>query len=198
LARTTEVLCDRCGAPLEIGARARFVTCGYCKARLKVEHSDSARWTRAVEELQTGQQRIAGRQRRLAAKLRVVETQNELEALDRRWEKRREPFMTRAKNGALMSPIEQQQNALFATIVMLVVAVFAVVVMDATGVLIGALLAVFGIVNYVRASRRCGDYEAAYCEYRAERDGLERALAEARRKVDGKNGAQRSRRKATA
>ena len=192
-----EVLCDRCGAPLDIGTRARFVTCGYCKARLKVEHSESAKWTKAVEALSTGQRRIAGEQRRLAAKVRVVEIQNDLEALERRWEARREPFMTRSKNGALMSPLEQQSNALFGTIALLVVAVFMVAAMGGTGVLVGSIGVVPGLVIYLRSSQRRRDYEAAYCEYRAERDDLERELDDARRKV-GRKGSQRSRRKASA
>ena len=72
------VNCNHCGAPLEVGANARFVTCTFCNSQLEVKRSESAVFTEEIT-------RIADNTQQMAGSLEVIELQNEIERLDREW-----------------------------------------------------------------------------------------------------------------
>lgn len=72
------VTCNHCGAPLEVGANARFVTCKFCNSQLEVKRSDSAIFTEEIS-------RIAQNTQQMAGSLEIIELQNEIERLDREW-----------------------------------------------------------------------------------------------------------------
>ena len=44
--------CNHCGAPLEVPAKARFVTCTFCSSRLKITQEGNAAFTELLETLQ--------------------------------------------------------------------------------------------------------------------------------------------------
>lgn len=73
---TFSVRCNHCGAPLQIGADTRFVTCQFCQCQLEVRRTDSAVFTEEVA-------RIAENTGKMAGNLKVIELQNEIEQLDR-------------------------------------------------------------------------------------------------------------------
>lgn len=73
---TVSVRCNHCGAPLQIGADTRFVTCQFCQCQLEVRRTDSAVFTEEVA-------RIAENTSKMAGNLKVIELQNEIEQLDR-------------------------------------------------------------------------------------------------------------------
>ncbi len=75
--------CNHCGSPIEAPDDARFVTCGYCGSRLAVKHSGNAHYTEVLEAIGRQTEQIAG-------DVQVIRLQNELEQLDRDWEKRSE------------------------------------------------------------------------------------------------------------
>lgn len=75
---TISVRCNHCGAPLDVGANARFVTCKFCNSQLEVKRSDSAVFTEEIA-------RLAGHTEQMAGSLEVIELQNEIERLDREW-----------------------------------------------------------------------------------------------------------------
>ena len=75
---TVSVCCNRCGAPLDVGVNARFVTCKFCNSQLEVKRSESAVFTEEII-------RIADSTRQMAGSLEVIELQNEIERLDREW-----------------------------------------------------------------------------------------------------------------
>ena len=190
MGRTTEVSCDRCGAPLAIGERARFVTCGYCKARLKVEHSDSAVWTKALEQLKKGHERIAGeqksilrKQRHLRAKLRVVELERELDEIEERWEGERQRYAVRTKRGEFIDPPAQQRNALFAIGAAAVFGVIMAAMKAEIGLAYGGIAIVPGVILLVIASRRLGPYQSARRAFEERRRELESALEAAKRRT---------------
>lgn len=72
------VRCNHCGAPLGVGANARFVTCTFCNSQLEIKRSDSAVFTEEIT-------RIAENTKQMAGSLEVIELQNEIERLDREW-----------------------------------------------------------------------------------------------------------------
>lgn len=72
------VCCNHCGAPLNVGANARFVTCTFCNTQLEVKRSESAVFTEEIT-------RIAENTRQMAGSLEIIELQNEIERLDREW-----------------------------------------------------------------------------------------------------------------
>ena len=75
---TLSVRCNHCGAPLEVGADTRFVTCQFCSSTLEVKRTDNSVFTREVAK-------IAEKTGRMAESLEVIQLQNEIEQLDREW-----------------------------------------------------------------------------------------------------------------
>ena len=43
--------CNRCGAPLEVPQKAKFITCTFCQTQLSIQRSGGAAYTEALEEL---------------------------------------------------------------------------------------------------------------------------------------------------
>lgn len=43
--------CNHCGAPLEVAAKAKFVTCGFCNTRLSIQQTGSTYSTEVLEDL---------------------------------------------------------------------------------------------------------------------------------------------------
>jgi len=84
--------CNECGAPLEVPEGTKYVTCGYCSARLAVQRTTSAVYTEVIEKI--GQQT-----EKLAQDLEILKLQNELAQLDRQWMEEREDYMVRGKHG---------------------------------------------------------------------------------------------------
>lgn len=73
---TVSVRCNACGAPLEAGAQARFVTCKFCNTQLEIKRTESSVFT---EELS----RMVRNTEQMAESLEVIKLQNEIEMLDR-------------------------------------------------------------------------------------------------------------------
>ncbi|MBL9133445.1 MAG: zinc ribbon domain-containing protein [Verrucomicrobiaceae bacterium] len=80
---TISVLCQQCGAPLEIADESvRFVTCAHCNTPLEIVREATQTHSRILEQIQATTTESA-------KTLKVIELQNDLERLDRDWEKRR-------------------------------------------------------------------------------------------------------------
>ena len=45
------LLCQQCGAPLEVAEETKFVTCGSCGVHLRVRSEGGAHFTEELEEL---------------------------------------------------------------------------------------------------------------------------------------------------
>src|SRR5690349_5115522 len=88
----TSVVCNHCGAPLEMQADTRFITCTYCGAKLQLHRSPTSIYTEVLESLDQ-------RTQQMAQDLDVIKRQNELERLDREWMMQRESMMITGKNG---------------------------------------------------------------------------------------------------
>ena len=91
------LVCQRCGAPLEVGRGAAFVTCAHCGTPLRVVRSDSAAWTELAGEL-------TERTDRIEAKVDRLDRRSELADLDRDWDRTRQSLMVRGKHGREKEP----------------------------------------------------------------------------------------------
>lgn len=89
--------CNQCGAPLEVPAKAKYVTCNFCSTQLSVQHTDKVAYTEAIEEIQE-------RTRQMSEDLEYLKKQSAVEDLDRSWRRRREQFMVRSEQGKLSVP----------------------------------------------------------------------------------------------
>jgi hypothetical protein len=95
--KLVSVCCNHCGAPLEVPAKTRFLTCTYCSARLEVQRSGGAAYTEVLESIDERTQQIAD-------DVRALKVQQELESLDRDWETERAGLLVRDKKGRLHVP----------------------------------------------------------------------------------------------
>lgn len=95
--KVTKVCCQGCGADLQIDESIRYVTCNYCHCRLEVVHDATVTHTRQLD-------RIERTTEHLAKKLKVIELQNDVESLDREWDKFRNAVLARDKNGQICEP----------------------------------------------------------------------------------------------
>ena len=84
--------CNECGAPLEVPAKTKFLTCSYCSARLAVQHSSSAVYTEVLET-------IGRRTEQLADDVETLKLQNRLLRLDREWSEERQRYLVHDKHG---------------------------------------------------------------------------------------------------
>ena len=89
--------CDRCGASLEIGAKAKFVTCAYCNAQLQIHHTSTAHFSEVLGEIQAATDKLSG-------DVAELKKQGELERLDREWESQRKRYMIQGKHGNYQLP----------------------------------------------------------------------------------------------
>ena len=90
------VLCQRCGAPLDVADESvRFVTCAHCSTPLEIVREATQSHSRILEQIQAATEDHGRR-------LEVIELQNDIERLDRDWETRqREEGNVNANTGTI-------------------------------------------------------------------------------------------------
>lgn len=85
--------CNHCGAALSVPEKTNFVTCSYCSSRLKIQKEGGAVYSEVLEEV-----------KEIADDVSIIKMQNRLERLDREWQKERETYMIRRKDGHVSEP----------------------------------------------------------------------------------------------
>ena len=89
--------CNACGAPIEVTSSANFIHCNHCNTNLKIHRTASATFTESVD-------RLTNTTERLSDQVEKLTRQNELEALDRKWQNERASMMFRDKHGNMHVP----------------------------------------------------------------------------------------------
>lgn len=97
---TVPVNCNNCGAPLEVAAGAHYATCGHCGARLAVRRTGSAASTEVLEKLDRTTEKLADH-------LATLTRQNEVERVDREWEREQAGYLITGENGARNLPTQR-------------------------------------------------------------------------------------------
>ncbi len=166
----TTVSCNSCGAPLQIPADARFVTCNHCSAQLAVKHNESVTFTELLGEI--GQQT-----QRIAEDVAELKYRQELEDIDRQWEQERETYMVAGKHGHRHIP--STFGSAVSGIVVVVFGLFwTVVASQMPGPPIfpcfGVLFIGFGVVTCIAGFAKAQQYTAAEQRYRRRRSQAQR------------------------
>jgi DNA-directed RNA polymerase subunit RPC12/RpoP len=91
--------CNNCGATLDVGPQTNFVTCTHCGARLAVKRTATSAYTEILEKIDQKTDAIA-------AQLAEIARHNELERLDREWERERASLLVRGKHGQRHVPTD--------------------------------------------------------------------------------------------
>ncbi|QDT13989.1 hypothetical protein [Alienimonas californiensis] len=173
------LLCDRCGAPLTVGPRARFVTCTHCGARLSVHRSDSAAWTETLEE-------VAAATGRIEAKLDALHRRPQLDALEQEWERMQDELGVPVRLGRRRPPTAKDASHMALGFQTLAVLTFGAIAIGAAlkgeggaflfGLLwasgVGALMWCLAWLAQRGGIERVQRYEAAERDYRRRRAEL--------------------------
>jgi hypothetical protein len=85
--RTVALSCNQCGALLDPPADVRFITCLHCHTRLQIERTDDTAFTKVLETVSRVEQRVTA----TAATIRVIEIERELEKIDAKLGKLKDP-----------------------------------------------------------------------------------------------------------
>ena len=165
--------CNECGAPLEVPAKTRFLTCTFCSSQLEVHHSGNAAYTEIKE--------LAERTDQLADDIKMLKQRSELESLDREWLAAREQHIVQGQFGPkvptkgdaeLLGILFSAAGVMFLTLGIAMLAGGTNSRAQATGALmfIPALLCfIFGGVGYLNGSTKARAYDQARQHYQARR-----------------------------
>ena len=146
------VACHSCGAPLEVPDQARFVTCRHCGIQLEVKHNESAAWTEQIDAIEERTEEIGERTEQLVDQVAHLQLQNAREEIDRQWDRERERFLVRQKNGHQTEP--SMFGAIFGALVMAGMGLFAGAAMHpGIGVLIVVVAIGAGLFGMQRATQ---------------------------------------------
>ncbi|MGA0868549.1 MAG: hypothetical protein ACO3UM_06430, partial [Planctomycetota bacterium] len=94
---TQAISCNHCGAPLQVPSSTRFVTCGHCGSQLRIERSKDAIFTEVLEDMRATQTEMA-------ADLETLRLQNELERIDREWDRESHRYEIVGNDGRRSTP----------------------------------------------------------------------------------------------
>ncbi len=170
------VSCNHCGAPIRVPPSARFVTCAHCNSQLEVKSTGSATYTEVLEALD-------GRTQRMTEQLEEIALQNELERLDREWDRAREGFQSVDQNGRRHDP--SVIGSWVAAVVFGTVGC-AAMVFGAIGhgagflVFIGILVAIVGVVVGVTGADKARRFERAKASHHRKRRDVAVRLGQVR------------------
>jgi len=161
------LLCNSCGAPLSVPPGANFVICNHCQTQLAVRRTPTVSYTEALQQ-------VAQKTDQLTEQVRYLAWQNELNALDREWEREKQSYMIRDKRGGVHEPNEFMTFFGAAVFGMVAVVAFAVAAGSGSGApLLFALFAIVGgLVTTVINYNKSRDYRAAHRRYMARRQAL--------------------------
>ena len=170
--------CNHCGAPLEVPAKARFVTCGFCEARLSIEHTGNTYSTSVLDELkQTAEQ--------IARDVAELKSNSEIQQLDGQWEQTRRQHLITHKSGQQSLPTKS--GAAFAGIAIGTFGIFWTIMafqitsagsrMGAPGAtrifpLFGLIFVAFGVFTVFRSFTKADAYQKDQKKYRDQRRRL--------------------------
>ena len=174
------LVCNACGAPLEVPESANFVTCNHCSSRLAIRRTESSTFTEQLEQLVETTDRLSNQ-------IGELNAHNELATIDREWRLERENYKVSGKDGhrAIPSKGESVVGGVVITVFGCFWTAMAFGVTSAASVfgtsfgpppivrvgfpLFGILFVVGGIFKAAQTYSKATDYEAAEKRYRRRR-----------------------------
>ncbi len=176
------LLCNGCGAPLEVPESANFVKCNHCQTQLAVRRNESSTFTESIDKLNATTESLAEQVTRLTR-------QQELAVLDREWEIERANYMiTNNETGRSSVPTEggAMIGGIVATVFGVLWMLFAIGITSGgpSGAslfpLFGLLFIGVGIYSAINAGNKAHDYKRALARYKSKRAKLESATESGR------------------
>ena len=167
-ARLISLRCDHCGAPIDVKAKAKFVTCGFCHASLAIHHTGSSYSTEMLEDLKQTTDA-------LVKDVAQIKHNAALDRLDEQWERRRLKLLGTNKEGHQITQPPNQAAmiimpgcvivfglfwTLFAATIFPPMALFGIVFIG---------MAIFGTIS---SHSKMGTYKAERQRYMRERQSL--------------------------
>ena len=163
--------CNHCGAPLEVPAKTRFLTCTFCSSQLEVHRSGNAAYTEVLKAFQEQAEQVAD-------DVETLKLKRELDELDRKWIEERKRHVRRS--GGV--PTEEQAGC--GLVLGVVLGISTIVAAIGYSVKEGAvtqpallvllialatLLIGIGVFAYFEASRKFEAYDLAKRSYEGRR-----------------------------
>lgn len=167
---TVSVRCNHCGAPLQIGADTRFVTCQFCHSQLEVRRTDSSVFTEQAAQ-------IAESTVKMAENLKIIELQNQIEQLDRDLG---DGPAARKRVGAGAQVFQIAFGIFWVSVVLMMAGASSSIGPGRGLAVIPILMAVFGIVVIGSSLRRTFSHNSRVDEYQRKRAELEQQIARLR------------------
>jgi hypothetical protein len=183
--KVTKVCCQGCGADLKVDEGIRFVNCNYCGAKLEIVHDSTTTHTRVLEKLEKQSDEMAG-------DLKVIRLQNELEKLDREWDRDMQGFMVAGQNGEKSIP--STGGSIIGGGVAIVFGVIWMGVAGSIGApgpfqLFGLVFIGFALFGMIRGSSKAGQHQEAQARMQDRRTQLigeiEKAKKQAGKRATG-------------
>ncbi len=150
--------CERCGAPLDVPKKRRYVTCSFCQTQLRVYREPSLAYTRALQAV--------------SRRLDNIQHENELERIEREWDMEQAEHPEEIRTGEQTKQTELTNTAAFsgALILMIGIAVFE----DPLAAVFSPFV-IWWIVVSVRGYSQVATYERAKAAYEENRQALIRS-----------------------
>ncbi len=161
------VVCNRCGAPLQLPTNASYVTCQHCETRLAVRRNASLAWTEAIEQIGRCTEQLSDTSEQLANQVAQLHDHNAMARIDRDWHRRRDSLMLVDKRGRCSVPNEMA--SLFAGAFAVAMGVYAGTIIHPG---IGFAIGVAGICGMMLGVSRARSYQQAYTQYRVRRSRM--------------------------
>lgn len=176
----TKVCCQGCGADLEVDEEIRFVNCNYCGAKLEIVHDRTTTHSRVLEKLEKRSDEMAG-------DLKVIRLQNDLEKLDREWDREMQGFMVTGKDGEKSLP--SAAGSMIGGVVAIIFGVFWIGFASSMGApgffpLFGLVFIAFAVFGMMRNGIKATGYQEAESRMQGRRRELVEALERAKREGD--------------
>jgi LSD1 subclass zinc finger protein len=174
MAALESLLCNSCGAPLQIPSSANYVKCNHCHTQLAVHRESGVSFTEAIDKLNQTTENLSEQVSRLAA-------QQELADLDREWDRRRQDLMISDQDGRRHVP-----NSTASTIGGIIAVCFGGFwTIMACGItsnspfggvglfpLFGLVFMAFGVYGIFHHNAKAAEYQRAETSYKRQRNKL--------------------------
>lgn len=144
--------CNECGASIEVSEQAKFVTCGFCSTRLRVQHTDTSAFTEALEEM--------------ASDLDEIRRDVAITRLDQEWMQERQKHLVQNSDGSTSAP------TIGSGIVTLVLATAIGSFFVSQAGAVGFLVIGFGVIAFAGQALKASNYQDALQAYESQRKEL--------------------------
>lgn len=171
MTRLEWLLCNSCGAPLQVPSRTNYVKCNHCNTQLAVHRDAGVTFTESIKELNETTLGLRDQVAQLTHQQRLAD-------LDRQWDQQRESFMITNNHGRKHLP-----NSAASTIGGIVAIGFGIVWMILTMSItangpagfpqifpfFGIFIIGMGIFGMIQNHSQATKYQEALARYQAER-----------------------------